>query len=101
MPNLVKVNYEQTGESKSTNEFGMRAMQEKAKNPVITADDRLVASFEEINSFYEKNGCEPKKSTDMNERGLFSRLKGIRENLDKISALKKYDKFDLLKYIEV
>ncbi len=30
MPNLVQVNYEQTGKSKSTNEFGMRDMQEKA-----------------------------------------------------------------------
>ncbi|PHS36839.1 MAG: ATP-dependent helicase [Sulfurovum sp.] len=30
MPNLVEVNYEQTGQSKSTNEFGMREMQEKA-----------------------------------------------------------------------
>ncbi len=70
----------------------------KAKNPIITADDRLVASFEEINSFYEKNGNEPQKSTDMNERGLFSRLKGIRDNLDKMKALKKYDKHDLLEY---
>lgn len=30
MPNLVEVNYEQTGQSKSTNEFGMREMQQKA-----------------------------------------------------------------------
>ncbi len=30
MPNLVKVDYEQTGKSKSTNKFGMREMQEKA-----------------------------------------------------------------------
>ena len=30
MPNLVEVKYEQTGASKSTNEFGMRDMQEKA-----------------------------------------------------------------------
>ena len=30
MPNLVEVNYEQTGKSKSINEFGMRDMQEKA-----------------------------------------------------------------------
>jgi superfamily II DNA or RNA helicase len=30
MPNLVEVNYEQTGASKSTNKFGMREMQEKA-----------------------------------------------------------------------
>lgn len=30
MTNLVEVNYDQTGESKSTNEFGMRAMQSRA-----------------------------------------------------------------------
>ena len=30
MPNLVEVHYEQTGASKSTNEFGMRDMQQKA-----------------------------------------------------------------------
>lgn len=30
MPNLVEVHYDQTGASKSTNEFGMREMQEKA-----------------------------------------------------------------------
>jgi len=72
----------------------------KAKNPVVTADDRLVASFEEINDFLEHNGYEPQKSTDMNERRLFSRLKGIRENHDKMKALKKYDKYDLLEDIE-
>ena len=68
----------------------------KAKNPVVTADDRLVASFEEINAFYEKNGTAPQKSTDMNERGLFSRLQGLRANPQKIQALKKYDRFNLL-----
>ncbi|MGV8944923.1 MAG: hypothetical protein ACOH1N_00715 [Lutibacter sp.] len=30
MPNLVEVTYNQTGKSKSTNEFGMREMQQKA-----------------------------------------------------------------------
>lgn len=30
MPNLVEVNYQQTGKSKSTNELGMREMQQKA-----------------------------------------------------------------------
>jgi hypothetical protein len=30
MPNLVEVHYDQTGQSKSTNEFGMRQMQQKA-----------------------------------------------------------------------
>ncbi len=73
----------------------------KVKNPIITADDRLVASFEEINDFYEKNSCEPQKSTDMNERGLFSRLKGLRNNPKKVEALKKYDRFNLLESTEV
>lgn len=72
----------------------------KAKNPVITADDRLVASFEEINSFYEENGSEPQKSTDMNERRLFSRLDGIRKSKEKMKSLKKYDKHNLLEYVE-
>jgi len=68
----------------------------KAKNPVITADDRLINTFEEINDFYDKNHCEPQKTTDINERGLFSRLKGLRANLQKTQALKKYDRFHLL-----
>jgi len=68
----------------------------KAKNPVITADDRLIATFEEINDFYEKNDYEPQKTTNMHERGLFARLKGLRTNPQKIQALKKYDRFNLL-----
>jgi formyltetrahydrofolate synthetase len=30
MPNIVNVNYQQTGKSKSTNQYGMREMQERA-----------------------------------------------------------------------
>ena len=71
----------------------------KAKNPVVTSYDRLLASFEEINTFFEKNNKEPQRSTDMNERTLFSRLKGIKENPTKLEALIKYDRFNLLKEI--
>ncbi|MCK4441245.1 MAG: GIY-YIG nuclease family protein, partial [Sulfurovaceae bacterium] len=71
----------------------------KAKNPVVTADDRLVASFEEINNFIDANGREPFKSNDMNERRLYSRLNGIREDIDKSKSLKKYDRFNLLNII--
>jgi len=71
----------------------------KAKNPVVTTDDRLVASFEEINSFIDVNGREPCKSNDMNERRLYSRLQGIREDIDKSKSLKKYDRFNLLTVI--
>ncbi len=71
----------------------------KAKNPVVTADDRLKASFEEINNFYETYNREPQRTTDMNERGMFSRLKGIKENPTKKEALKQYDRFNLLKEV--
>jgi hypothetical protein len=68
----------------------------KAKNPVLTADDRLINSFEEINGFVETEGHEPTRSSNMQERGLYSRLKGIREDENKVEALKKYDRFNLL-----
>ncbi len=71
----------------------------KAKNQVVTADDRLKASFDEINRFYEIHNREPKKCTDMNERSLFSRLQGIKENPTKIEALKQYDRFNLLQEV--
>lgn len=71
----------------------------KAKNPVISADDRLIDSFEEINNFYEIHNKKPQKSTDMTERSLFSRLEGIRNNPTKIEALKQYDRFNLLKNV--
>ena len=71
----------------------------KAKNTVVTADDRLIASFEEINAFYEKYSKEPQRTTDMNERGLFSRLKGIKDNQTKIESLKQYDRFNLLEEV--
>jgi len=68
----------------------------KVKNPIVTADDRLIASFEMINDFYQKYDKAPQKTTDMNERGLFSRLEGIRNDPSKIEALKKFDRFNLL-----
>jgi hypothetical protein len=72
----------------------------KAKNPIVTADDRLIVSFEEINSFFEKQGHEPKRSNDMSERKLYARLQGIREDIEKSEQLKKYDRFNLLADLE-
>lgn len=73
----------------------------KPKAKSINEDDRLVASFEEINSFIETNGHEPKKSTNMSERTLYSRLQGIKDNPEKIEYLKPYDRFNLLKVVEI
>ncbi len=63
----------------------------------VTTDDRLVASFIEINDFFAKHGKEPNESTDIGERKLFSRLQGIRSNPEKIKMLKEHDKSNLLK----
>jgi hypothetical protein len=68
----------------------------KTKNPIVTADDRLIASFEEINSFVQKHGDEPKRSNDMSERKLYSRLQGLRNDVKKSVLLKEFDRFNLL-----
>lgn len=73
----------------------------KAKNPILTTDDRLIASFEEINSFFDVNKREPKKSSDMSERRLYSRLQGIREDVNKSESLKAYDRFNLLEILAI
>ena len=73
----------------------------KPKAKLVNSDDRLIASFEEINSFIEANGHEPQKSTNMSERTLYSRLQGIKDNPEKIEYLKPYDRFNLLKVVEI
>ena len=65
-------------------------------SPVKSEDERLVASFHEINDFYEKHGRKPEKSMDMQERTLYSRLKGINENDEKRAILSTHDIHNLL-----
>ncbi len=62
----------------------------------ITADQRLVSSFEEISAFVGEHGREPEKGADINERRLASRLAGLRESAERAFALKEYDEFNLL-----
>lgn len=60
-------------------------------------DERLVASFNEINFFYEKNNREPEyEENDVFELQLYSRLKSIRENPIKSEMLKVHDIYGLL-----
>jgi len=73
----------------------------KARVKSLNEDDRLLATFEEINAFFEQNGHEPQKSANMSERTLHSRLEGIRKNPEKIEVLKSYDRYNLLKKIEI
>lgn len=63
-------------------------------------EERLISSFEEINSFFEMEHREPLESQNMQERTLFTRLASLRKNLTKILALKSYDRFGLLNLTE-
>ena len=67
---------------------------------VRNEDERLVASFQEINDFYQKNNREPEQGSGVEEHKLYSRLKSLRENSTKIEMLKVHDKFGLLNYSE-
>lgn len=69
----------------------------KAKASAATADERLITSFREINSFVRQRGAEPQPNkTDVREMILYSRLAGLREDKSKVEALREYDEFGLL-----
>lgn len=75
----------------------------KAKSKVsavISPDNRLKASFEEINAFIDEAGHEPQKSRDVNERRLFSRLESLRGSPEKAATLLELDKHKLLDGVE-
>ena len=75
--------------------LGVLDIKPKRSN-ATTADDRLIESFKEINDYMEQHGKEPSASRNIQERRLFSRLKGLREDPKKALALKDYDNFNLL-----
>ena len=67
------------------------------KSAARTSDERLAASFDEINAFIEKNEREPKPDpTNISEYKLYSTLKGLRDNEEKMKALKPQDKYGIL-----
>lgn len=71
-------------------------------NSKPTADERLIASFKEINDFYREHGRKPlSSSTDMREFQLSSRLSGLRTSNEKVQALAEFDEFDLLSDKEI
>ena len=83
----------------NSDEFGLLDM--KPKNSVVkTEEDRLLDSFQEINSFFDKNNREPSTSS-MSEYGLMSRLKSIRANEKHKVILKPFDKHNLLGEVEM
>ncbi|MFZ4796575.1 MAG: GIY-YIG nuclease family protein [Bacteroidia bacterium] len=69
-------------------------------SPARNEDERLVASFQEINEFFEQNHREPEQDKGIQEHQLFSRLKFLRENAIKAEMLKTIDIYGLLKIEE-
>lgn len=80
--------------------LGLLEFKPKASS-VISADERLITSFEEINSFVELHNREPEASRNISERKLHSRLKGLRKNPEKAASLLECDRLNLLSDIEI
>jgi len=74
----------------------------KPKNSNIkTADERLLESFQEINDFIGSNGKEPEPNPgNISEFQLYSRLKNLKIDGEKIKMLKEHDLHDLLPAVE-
>ena len=80
----------------SNDPLGLLNVKPKTSN-VKTADERLSASFEEINDFISKNEREPAPNpSNITEYQLYSRLKNLREDENKMLALEPQDKYGLL-----
>jgi hypothetical protein len=78
----------------SNDPFGLLNVKPKTSN-VKSADERLSASFAEINEFVSKFNREPEAS-NFSEFQLYARLKYIREDENKMLALESQDKYGLL-----
>lgn len=82
-------------------EFGILDSKPKVSN-IKSEDERLIDSFQDINTFYEKNNREPKADVFVvSERGLGVQLKELRKNNKKIEVLKPYDIYNLLGNVEI
>lgn len=77
--------------------LGLLMVEKKKFTTSITEDDRLIDSFEEINKFIDENQREPERNQlKMGEFKLYSRLKSLKEDFDKMDKLKEYDRHNLL-----
>lgn len=69
----------------------------KAKSKAPTADEHLVAKFQEINDFFRTNQRLPENNmANISELMLFKRLESIRSNDKQCHALVDFDEFNLL-----
>lgn len=68
------------------------------RSSVPNTDERLTASFQEINDFFERHDREPQPNRENgSESQLYYRLKNLREDEDKMIVCEPQDKYGLLK----
>ena len=80
-------------------DFGLLDAKAKTSN-LKSEEDRLIDSFEEINTFYDKNGREPNASS-MSEYGLLAKLKNFRWDEEKKKIAKPFDRYNLLGEVDL
>lgn len=79
-------------------EFGILNVKPKFTN-ARNADERLSASFNEVNVFFEKYKKEPQPNpANISEFQLYSRLKSIRSDSEKMQSLEEQDIYGLLNF---
>ena len=92
----MKKKYKSLTEIFENDTHGLLYEKPKASNEV-TSDERLKSSFEEINKFIDENKREPNSTiSNMFEYELYSSLKSLRENPEKIETLNSLDRHNLL-----
>ena len=80
----------------SNDPLGLLNVKPKTSN-VKSADERLSASFEEINEFIAKHDREPEpNASNISEYQLYTRLKALRNNEENMLALEPQDIYGLL-----
>jgi len=84
----------------NTDPFGLLKIKPK-QSASRTPDERLLASFMEINEYVAKHGKEPEPNAgNVSESSLYFRLKGLREDSEKAEMLKTADTHNLLPHRE-
>ncbi|KEO72946.1 GIY-YIG nuclease family protein [Anditalea andensis] len=84
------------------NDEEFHLIEEKKKTSSYgTPDNRLLASFHQINDFFAKNGRTPEANiSNVSEYQLYSRLRSIREDPVKVEMLQPEDVYNLLQEVE-
>ena len=67
------------------------------QSPARNEDERLLASFQEINDFFEEHQREPRPDGGLHEHQLYARLQAIRTDAGKSERLQNSDIHGLLK----